>query len=187
MEKTKKHGKLKIVLIAIVVLVIVGGIGACASPTVEAPDTVGKTGLEAEKIFNDAGFNSVAFNDNEGNIIKGSDLMLVVKQDPSANTATKTATIVTLSGDTYTEYFESLLFRPISEYGSEISNLGFETKVYSITGMELGNDLGEVARTSTGQRWCTSKISVDTDNKVVTMTVDSIEHAKTTPEYNQAA
>lgn len=185
MEKTKKHGKLKIVLIAIVVLVIVGGIGACASPTVEAPDTVGKTGLEAEKIFNDAGFNSVAFNDNEGNVIKGSDLMLVVKQDPSANTATKTATIVTLSGDTYTEYFESLLFRPISEYGSEISNLGFETKVYSITGMELGNDLGEIARTSTGQRWCASEISVDTDNKVVTMTVDSIEHAKTTSEYNQ--
>ncbi|HJI81277.1 MAG TPA: hypothetical protein OIM20_06060 [Eggerthellaceae bacterium] len=42
-----------------------------------------------------------------------------------------------------------------------------------------------MTRISTGQRWCASKISVDTDNKVVIMTVDSIEHAKTTPEYNQ--
>lgn len=51
MEKTKKHGKLKIVLIAIAVLAIVGGIGACTSPTVEAPDTVGKTGLVASIFF----------------------------------------------------------------------------------------------------------------------------------------
>lgn len=176
MNNTKRMNKGKIVLIVVGVLLVLGIIGVATTPTVQVPDVSGQSGTEAEQTLKSQGFNTINFQNNDNFSTVANDIMKVSSQDPAAGQNLTTSTAVTLKGDTYTQYFKSFEYQPISEWGADPSNHGFTCKVLSPTGMELNNDLAQIAESSTGERWCATSIEVDTENKVLTIKVDSFEH-----------
>lgn len=177
-QPAKKPSKLKIVVIALVIIFLVAGIGSCMSPTVQIPDTVGKSGSKAKALLNDAGFNTIQFKSESGNGSSENDMMQITSQEPAANSNVQTNTSVELVGKTYTDYFKSLELKPLTEVAPEIEKSGYTVSgVYSLTGASLNSDLNEIAKTSTGSTWCAVNINVNTQGKSISMTVDSIEHA----------
>lgn len=176
MSNAKRISKGKIVLIVVGILLVLGIIGVATTPTAQVPDVSGQSGTEAEQTLKSQGFNTINFQSNDSFSTVANDIMKVSSQDPAAGQDLATSTAVTLKGDTYTDYFKAFEYRPISEWGDEPSNHGFTCKVLSSTGMELNNDLAQIAETSTGERWCATLIEVDAENKVLTIEVDSFEH-----------
>lgn len=177
MENTRKMSKGKIALIIVGIVVILGIIGIATTPTAQVPDVSGQTGQEAAETLSSQGFNTIHYQNNDGFNTVENDIMKVNSQDPSSGEELATTSTITLKGDTFTDYFKAFEYEPISSWGEMPEQYGFTCNVTAATtGAELNNDLGQIAESSTGERWCATSINVNPNNMTIDVEVDSFEH-----------